>query len=822
MKTPKEISDLIVNQYCIENTNNRISLNNSYSIFYSDKYFTKNQQNEFYLITSFSIIEFLKSKRNELITNQNSHDIIHKYQLEKEIYYCELIFKYCSTFAPEQYSEDEIIMFLDYYDFEYMLTVYNEYEKKNEDVCINTLLMSPFPILQLVSKYIHTNSMSSAIEKKLKRINNKSKVGDYHVDTVTDILNGKIRIIEEEKTESRHIFSNDISSNKRWKWLQENKLEFINKREDFYFILEKLSFIDYFNSNNLSEDIIQILSQINSQKYEEFVLDLYREVTTSGKKRSGWFIGEKVIAFQIITWILYYLETENRFSIFIKLAEKSFTKIPRVGPTSRKLGDLVLKILYYSESIEGVGSLLSMKSRCKNPIFKEELDKAIERAANYANLNINDIEDYFINDFGLIDGEISIKFGDYLSKITIDDYKTVNIKWFTQLGKPQKSVPAKVRTDFKAELKIWKSKQSDIRKELSGQKQRFEEFFRKNKKWEYIKWKKYILKNELLKFISTKLIWAFRIGKEIKTGYFLNGKIINFDGLEINGIEKSIVTLWHPIQSTSQTINSWQKFILSKEIVQPFKQAFREIYFATEEEINSPNFSERFSGHILKHHNLVALAKQRLWTYPSIYEVEYPFINYNDFNTKAILELKDRYELAVVSKIQFKDIVNDKILSLNEINKTIFSETMRDVDLFISICTIGIEENWKDEKYFRYWNEYSNLNLSEIAKTRRTIIKNLISKFDIASKCDFSDKFLIIHGKLDTYKIHFGSGNVLMKSNNQFLSLQIDDKKKAKNIYLPFENELILSLILSKAFLLANDNMITNEKILNQIKKNEV
>ena len=96
----------------------------------------------------------------------------------------------------------------------------------------------------------------------------------------------------------------------------------------------------------------------------------------------------------------------------------------------------------------------------------------------------------------------------------------------------------------------------------------------------------------------------------------------------------------------------------------------------------------------------------------------------------------------------------------------------------------------------------------------------LLTKLKIAKQCSFSDRFLIVNGQLRTYKIHLGSGNILMTPNDAYLCIvprQRTDLDKQK-LMLPFEGDRTLSVILSKAFLLAADNLIRDPAILNQIK----
>ncbi len=77
-------------------------------------------------------------------------------------------------------------------------------------------------------------------------------------------------------------------------------------------------------------------------------------------------------------------------------------------------------------------------------------------------------------------------------------------------------------------------------------------------------------------------------------------------------------------------------------------------------------------------------------------------------------------------------------------------------------------------------------------------------------------------GSLRTYKIHLGSGNILMDPNDQYLCVVPDRgsaaAKAGEKVFLQFEGDSTLSVILSNAFLLAEDQKIKDPTILRQIK----
>ena len=102
------------------------------------------------------------------------------------------------------------------------------------------------------------------------------------------------------------------------------------------------------------------------------------------------------------------------------------------------------------------------------------------------------------------------------------------------------------------------------------------------------------------------------------------------------------------------------------------------------------------------------------------------------------------------------------------------------------------------------------------------MLEKILPGMQIAHQCSIEEQFLIVEGKLRTYKIHIGSTNILMEPNNQYLCIVPARSPDAslKSVYLPFEGDTGLSVLLSKAMLLARDEKIKDRSILSQIQRN--
>mgnify|MGYP000990975183 FL=1 len=152
------------------------------------------------------------------------------------------------------------------------------------------------------------------------------------------------------------------------------------------------------------------------------------------------------------------------------------------------------------------------------------------------------------------------------------------------------------------------------------------------------------------------------------------------------------------------------------------------------------------------------------------------------------------------------------------------SEVLRDVDLFVGVASVGNDPAWSDGgpqgRHVDYWTRYSFGALSQTAETRRQVLADVLPRLKIAPRCRLADRFLVVRGDRRTYKIHLGSGNILMEPNDQYLCIvpaQGAAAPAAGPVYLPFEGDQTLAVILSKACLLADDHRITDPTILRQI-----
>jgi hypothetical protein len=542
-----------------------------------------------------------------------------------------------------------------------------------------------------------------------------------------------------------------------------------------------------------------------------------------------------------LAWSCADRQDANLSRALSDLAQVCFKKVRNLGPRCPRLGNACLYSLSSSASEDAAAQLSRLDQTVKQPTAKKLIGKSLNKAAELTGQTREDLEESTVPDFGLdTNGCLRQKFGDFTAEFKVSGPDQAELLWRKADGKLQKSVPAEIKERHADDFKKFKRTLKDIETMLPAQRTRIERLFMTEREWTLDKWRARYLDHPLLSFLARRLIWHFRLGERTALGIWHLGKLVDVQGRALDWLApETVVRLWHPIGFGVETIEAWRRWLESNQICQPFKQAHREIYILTDAELQTETYSNRFAAHIVKQHQFAALAQQRGW--------KYALMGSFDFHCTPTLPLP-QWGLSVEfwvdpTAAQANDVSGNGIalylatdqvrflrdgaaLPLTEVPATVLTEVMRDVDLFVGVCSIGNDPGWQDRGELEgggtYWHNYSFGDLSASAKTRRDVLERLLPKLKISKQCVLKDKYLVVRGELRTYKIHLGSGNILMEPNDQYLCIVPDRgtaSSKSGEVFLPFEGDHTLAIILSKAFLLAADSNIKDPSILNQIKR---
>jgi hypothetical protein len=543
-----------------------------------------------------------------------------------------------------------------------------------------------------------------------------------------------------------------------------------------------------------------------------------------------------------LVWSASLLENETLVQVVGNTADVCFKKIRDVGPRAPKIGNACLYALANC-GFAGVAQLSRLESRVKHTSSRKQVARALNMAAANAGISKGELEEIAVPTLGLTGiGELRRQVGDYYALLTITGTHKVSLQWFNPDGKEQKSVPAALKESSGPDIKALKSTAKEIEKLLPAQRYRIERLFLETRTWTFADFRKRYLDHPLVGWLARRLIWRFRSGENENDAVWHDGGLIDALGIQLDWLtDDAEVELWHPLTRTGEEVLAWRMWLDRHQVQQPFKQAHREIYILTDAERETDTYSNRFAAHILRQHQFSALCQQRGWHYTLMGTWDshnVPFIEFPDWGMRVEFWVDAAGEgegtlspswvflYVATDQVRFHSLNEDRPLSLTEVPEMFFSELMRDVDLFVGVCSVGNDPNWYDGgpggHYLNYWQSYSFGDLSESARTRKEVLERLVPRLKIADRCSFIDKFLVVRGDIRTYKIHLGSGNVMMSPNDQYLCIvpgRGASSKGSGQVLLPFEGDNTLSVILSKAFMLADDRKIKDPTIISQIKK---
>lgn len=531
-----------------------------------------------------------------------------------------------------------------------------------------------------------------------------------------------------------------------------------------------------------------------------------------------------------LIWMAILFQGDRLTAFLGRFCETCYKKVPGWGARSMKLGNACLYALGQMGE-RGVAELVRVRGRMKYVQARQQLEKALAGAAERAGLSVADLEEIALPDFGLGgDGSLTEMLGDATAKIRIEGSDEVTLSWTGADGKPRKSVPASVKEDHKDGLKELRARVKEIKGLLSGQRYRLESLYLRDRSWPLAQWRERYLEHPLLAGLTRRLIWNIGEVAAIPAG----DGFVGADGKPFEPSAEVTVSLWHPIGVVADGVLAWRRRLAEMEITQPFKQAYREIYLLTDAERETGTYSNRFAAHILRQHQFAALCSARQWRYTLQGDWDshnFPYRELEDRDLTILFDVEpanteDKSEMGI-----FNHLATDRVffrnndggeLELTDLLPLQFSELMRDVDLFVGVASIGNDPEWVDRgpdaPFIDYWRSYSVAELTESAKTRRAVLKELLPRLKIADVCELEERFLKVRGNKRTYRIHLGSGNIQMEPNNQYLCIVPGvGAVGGDKVRLPFEGDGVLSIILSKAFLLAADDKIPDKTILSQI-----
>ncbi|OPA74206.1 hypothetical protein BVG16_24040 [Paenibacillus selenitireducens] len=370
----------------------------------------------------------------------------------------------------------------------------------------------------------------------------------------------------------------------------------------------------------------------------------------------------------------------------------------------------------------------------------------------------------------------------------------------TRKGKELKAIPAKYKKDeYISALKEMKSELTDqyrrARKELERSMEAGNIFTLQELKG--------LSGNPVITPLLRTLV--FKSGEVL--GYFdaAAGGLIDPAGnfMLIGDAEELLIA--HPLHLyESGHWSQYQKDLFDRQLRQPFKQVFRELYVPNADEQAQGTVSRRYAGHQVQPRKTVSLLKGRQWTVS--YEEGLQKVYYAENLIANLYAMADWFspsemEAPTLETVQFLDRNTYKSVTLDKVPPILFSEVMRDIDLVVSVAHVGGVD--------------PEASLTTI-EMRSVIVQESLRLLKI-DNVRLEGNYARIEGALGEYGVHLGSGMVYRQATGAMHIIPVHSQHRGR-IFLPFiDEDPKTAEILSKIVMLAEDKKIKDPQILMQL-----
>ncbi|TKK90800.1 DUF4132 domain-containing protein [Herbidospora galbida] len=534
------------------------------------------------------------------------------------------------------------------------------------------------------------------------------------------------------------------------------------------------------------------------------------------------FLKERtIVPLRGLIWTCQVIEDRWVNSLLTNVGLTCATGSNGMGSTCRcePLANAIVGVLSRRGGPAAIVPLARIQAKARSRSVQNNLTKALAAVADETGLTREQLLDRTVPTFGLdTHGVREERIDGHLVRLTVDGPA---LSYVNAAGKPVKSAPQAIRKDpALADLKIVVK---EIRQAQTAERFRLEQALVHEREWPWHEVVEYFLDHPLTGAYARTLVWRAEqgpAGLPVRTG---TGWALTTPGGERHE-PTTPVRLWHPIHATADEVRAWRDHLLETGVRQPFKQVFRELYLLTPAEEATATYSTRFAGHVLRYGQAKTLLVDRGWTGLAIGHWSSSGDGDQGAATRELAGWRASWDMHLASSWEADNGGTASLCAtgritfsadVRQIPPLVLSELLRECDLAVGVASVGRDAQALGG-HEAYWHSYGFGELTESAATRRDVLTRLLPKLRIADRADLTDRFLRVRGDLRTYKIHLGSGNILMEPNDAYLCIVPGADRD--RVFLPFEEDGgMLSVILSKALLLADDTAITDPTITRQI-----
>ena len=402
----------------------------------------------------------------------------------------------------------------------------------------------------------------------------------------------------------------------------------------------------------------------------------------------------------------------------------------------------------------------------------------------------------------LVDGPVSVTSGETTVSLGITAEGAPELT-VVKKGRSLKSVPAALRKD--EQIAPLRSRVTDLRRQRSRMRLSLEESMCRGDAFTGPELAEF-LQHPMLRPMVERLVF---IGDGDLIGYLgKQGKVLRDYAGALEPIGKTdTVRIAHAVDLLHRgDWGDWQRDCFTAERVQPFKQIFREVYPKTTTELDECDFTRRYAGHQVNPRQALALLKRRHWVTAPEEGVRKTF---HDEGLIADVWFQEPFFTpADVEGLTMEGVAFTKRGDrrrrqlLVDIPDRLFSETMRDLDLVVSVAHAGAVDPEASASTVE-------MRAALLGETCRLLGMGNVR---------VDGHHALIDGTRASYSVHLGSATTSVVPGRVLIIVAVHSQYRGR-LFLPFaDDDPKTAEVLAKTLLLARDDEIKDPSILEQIR----
>ncbi|AXF25713.1 hypothetical protein CUJ89_35390 [Burkholderia pyrrocinia] len=322
---------------------------------------------------------------------------------------------------------------------------------------------------------------------------------------------------------------------------------------------------------------------------------------------------------------------------------------------------------------------------------------------------------------------------------------------------------------------------------------------------------------------SARMIWHARSRDGTARSFMpeiAKGKVVLRDaaGHACDVADDSDIRLWHPLLAAADERLAWQRAVVGRALRQPVRQAFREYYVPADGDAAASD-SAMFEGHVLSSRPLLGVARREGWSIRAyddglvreFGDVRATFLvdarlypGSESHGTSRRLHFERRHERRWVP------------LPIGEIDRVVFSEVARAVDLLVSVSAFALDDDtthaaaaaltidpvrlreMETERWQRL-NRLSDLPLGVMARHRKHVLSLVFAEPIAQGRMTIDER----HVRVGAWSVHCATGRVTRDGEPVDAAIEPPPSPLRAVPWLPYDEALLQRIVDVVAGLLA-------------------